>query len=241
MLTAGHSGAAAVNAGARAKAEREVASTRGLSNAAIYRLVARVLAEKNRSTGRLLDVGCGQGQLWNFLPAGAFTYTGADLERYEGFPAGVEFIQADLESGPLPCPDARYEVVVAAETIEHLENPRAFMRELARLATPGGLIVVTTPNQLSWLSKWSLLFKNQFNAFQEAPGLYPSHKSALLEIDLLRMARECGLASAEIRYTGRGRMPCSPWHWPAWLGFRGRRFSDNVLLVALKPERRHAG
>ena len=45
---------------------------------------------------------------------------------------------------------------------------------------------MTTPNQLSLLSKMTLLFRGQFNAFQEGPGLYPAHRTALLEIDLLR-------------------------------------------------------
>jgi hypothetical protein len=92
--------------------------------------------------------------------------------------------------------------------------------------------VVTTPNQLSLLSKLTLVLKNQFNAFQEAPGLYPAHLTALLEVDLLRIARECGLADPTIRHTDSGRIPFTPWHWPR--GFRGRAFSDNVLLAALK-------
>jgi hypothetical protein len=95
--------------------------------------------------------------------------------------------------------------------------------------------VVTTPNQLSLLSKLSLLLTNQFPAFKEAPGLYPSHLTALLEIDLVRMARECGLVDVAVLYSNRGRFPGTPLHWPAWLGFRGRLFSDNVLLAARKP------
>lgn len=84
------------------------------------------------------------------------------------------------------------QVVAAVEIIKHLENPRAFVRELVRLVCPGGTIVVTTPNQLSLLSKWTLMIKGQFNAFQDGPGLFPAHLSALLEIDLRRIARECG-------------------------------------------------
>ena len=94
------------------------------------------------------------------------------------------------------------------------------MRELARITRPGGMIAVTTPNQLSLLSKLGLLLKNEFPAFQEAPGLYPAHLTALLDIDLVRMARECELQEPRIAYSGRGRIPGTAWHWPLvpWTG-----------------------
>jgi len=123
------------------------------------------------------------------------------------------------------------DVVCAVEIIEHLENPRAFIRELVRLTKPGGLVIVTTPNQLSLLSKLTLILKNQFNAFQEAPGLYPTHITALLEIDLIRIFTECSLTKPQIKYSRCGRMPFTPWHWPKSLGFHGGAFSDNILCV----------
>ena len=53
------------------------------------------------------------------------------------------------------------------ETIEHLENPRAFVRKLVRLAKPGGWVVVTTPNQRSLLSLLTLMTKGKFSHFQD--------------------------------------------------------------------------
>jgi hypothetical protein len=94
-------------------------------------------------------------------------------------------------------------------------------------------VVVTTPNQLSLLSKLTLVVKNQFNAFTERPGSYPAHITALLEVDLVRIARECGLVEVGIRYTDSGRIPGTARHWPRPLG--GRAFSDNVLLEARRP------
>ena len=133
----------------------------------------------------MLDVGCGTGNLWGYVRGRFDRYIGVDVVRYEGFPAGAEFCPSDLDAGRLPLPEQVADVVAAVETIEHLENPRAFVRELVRLARPGGWVVVTTPNQLSLLSKLTLAVKNQFNAFQESS--YPAHLTALLEIDLRRM------------------------------------------------------
>jgi 2-polyprenyl-3-methyl-5-hydroxy-6-metoxy-1,4-benzoquinol methylase len=212
--------------------EERARASRGASAGAIYELVARTIRARHGGGGTLLDVGCGAGALGDVVGGHFDRYLGADVVRYEGFPSGGTFLEVDLEAGRVPWPDAAADVVAAVETIEHLENPRAFVRELARLARPGGLIVVTTPNQLSLLSKLTLVLKNQFNAFQEAPGLYPAHRTALLEVDLLRIARECGLADPTIRYTDSGRLPFTACHWPR--GFRGRAFSDNVLLAATR-------
>ena len=213
--------------------EQRAHLSEGSSHPAIYAAVVKALRAVHSGGGTLVDVGCGSGSLWAVLRSIFDRYLGVDIVRYAGFPADGEFVTANLDDGTLPLADQCADVVVSVETIEHLENPRSFMRQLARLPRPGGLVLVTTPNQLSLLSKITLVIKNQFNAFQEAPGLYPAHLTALLEIDLLRIATECGLVRPTIRYTDSGRIPFTPLHWPIWL--RGRAFSDNVILVAHKP------
>jgi SAM-dependent methyltransferase len=173
--------------------------------------------------------------LWPFVHDRFHRYIGADVVRYEGMPTEAEFKHVDLDSGRVGLPNDSADVVVAVETIEHLENPRAFMRELVRLAKPSGWIIVTTPNQLSLLSKVTLLIKNQFNAFQEAPGLYPAHLTALLESDLVRIATECGLTDVDTAFSHVGRMPLGHFHYPSWMSRRfPRLLSDNVLLIARK-------
>ena len=221
------------SAAASPSVEDRARASHGTSNAAIYRLVTRAEHDRHLGGGTLVDVGCGAGNLWPFVHDRFDRYLGLDAVRYDGFPAEGQLHQIDLDTGRATLPDGVGDMVAAIETIEHLENPRAFVRELARLARPGGLVVITTPNQLSLLSKLGLLVKNQFPSFQEGPGLYPAHITALLPVDLLRMARECGLVESAIRYSDSGRIPGTRWHWPWPLA--GRAYSDNVLLVARRP------
>lgn len=204
----------------------------GASNPAIYQMVARALAAEAVSGGTLVDVGCGTGALWSFVQSYLTGYIGVDAVLYEAFPKRAQFITHNLDASRIPLESAIADVVCAVETIEHVENPRALMRELARVVKPGGLVIVTTPNQLSFLSKLTLILKNQFNAFQSAPGLYPAHITALLEIDLIRIATECGLTQIQIDYTHQGRIPLTAWCYP---GLRGRAFSDNLGLICRKP------
>lgn len=204
----------------------------GISNAAIYTMVARALAERCAS-GVLVDVGCGAGHLHRFVGERCAGYIGVDAVRYEEFPTEAQFHRADLDACPTPLPAACADVVVAVETIEHLENPRAFVRELTRLAKPGGWVVVTTPNQLSLLSLLTLALKHRFAAFQDVH--YPAHLTALLEVDLWRMAAECGLAEVDVVYSGAGRIVLTPWRYPRWLSrWLPRAMSDNVLMIGRK-------
>lgn len=213
--------------------EARARQSHGTSDAAIYTMVVNALDERGIAGGTLIDVGCGAGQLRPFVRERFTRYVGVDVVRYENFPAAAEFTQVDLDTGRVSLPDASADVVVAVETIEHLENPRAFMRELVRLTKPGGWVLVTTPNQLSLLSLFTLVVKRRFSAFQDVH--YPAHLTALLEADLIRMARECGLSDFAIAYSGAGRIVLTPWHYPKFTSrILPRALSDNLLLIGRK-------
>ncbi len=212
--------------------EQRARQSLGTSHTAIYKMVAGALAGRSAG-GLLVDVGCGSGHLWQFVKHHFSRYIGVDVLRYDDLPADAEFRKVDLDTGYTSLPDDIADVVTSVETIEHLENPRAFMRELTRLTKPGGWIIVTTPNQLSLLSLITLLIKKRFSAFQDAH--YPAHLTALLEVDLKRIAAECGLLEVNILYSRQGRMIFTPYHYPAFLSkLFPRALSDNVLLVGRK-------
>ena len=206
----------------------------GASHDAIYRMVAGALRKRNIRGEMIVDLGCGNGNLLPFVRDRFERYVGVDVIRHEKFPQGAEFIKCDANTGKASLPDNCADVVAAVETIEHLENPRAFARELARLAKPGGWVIVTTPNQLSLLSLLTLIVKRRFSAFQDAH--YPAHLTALLEVDLKRIATECDLRELEIAYSHKGRIVLTAWHYPEFFAkIFPRALSDNLLLLGTKP------
>ena len=222
-----------MTAGAEASVLERARLSRGVSDDAIHETVAAELRERN-VRGYVADIGAGEGRFRDVAPDVCSSYVAVDVLRHDGLPLGARFVQADLDREAIPLPDGSVDAAVAVETIEHLENPRAFLRELARIVRPGGWVVVTTPNQLSLLSLASLVVKGQFGAFQD--GSYPAHRSALLEIDLRRIAAECELEQVAVRYTCRGRVPLTAMHYPAALArLAPRAFSDNVIVLG----RRH--
>jgi hypothetical protein len=108
------------------------------------------------------------------------------------------------------------------------------MRRLVAAARPGGWVLVTTPNQLSLLSRLTLLTRGEHNAFRA--GSYPAHLTALLEVDLRRIAGECGLQEVAVEYSRSGRVVFTGRHFPGWVArLWPRGLSDNVLLAGRKP------
>jgi SAM-dependent methyltransferase len=204
----------------------------GRGHDAIHAAVARELTSRNVS-GTLADIGCGTGDLWRAAHRRFSRCIGVDAVRYEGLPDEVEFRAADFDRSRLPFDDASVDAAAAVEVIEHLENPRAFCRDLARITRPDGWIVITTPNQVSALSLLTLAVKGRFAAFQDRE--YPAHLTALLPVDLVRIAAECGLRDVAIAYTEWGRLPLTGWHYPAAVAaIWPRGLSDNVVMVARK-------
>jgi SAM-dependent methyltransferase len=208
--------------------------TGGSSSDAIYRMVADAVGSRGIRGARLVDVGCGSGALWPFLQHQFSNYCGIDAVRYDGFPSSGEFRHADFDRSDWSVDANVADLVVSLETIEHVENPWAFMRGLARIAKPGAWLAVTTPNQLSWLSLATLIVRHRFSAFPD--DYYPIHRTALLESDLRHAAEDCGLEEVVILYTRSGRIPKTAWHYPqAIADLFPRGLSDNLMVLGRKP------
>ena len=208
----------------------------GTSSDEIKDLVLTCLRAE-RVGGSLIDFGAGKGQLLVRLSQLNWfeSLAGIDLfPRPAGLDAGVEWHQHDLND--TIGIDRHFDCVVCSETIEHLENPRHTFRSLHRLLKPGGLLVLTMPNQESIRSYVGLLFGGHFTQF--LGSCYPAHITALLRLDLQRICHEVGFAAPTFRYTNLGGIPKVPWlRWQrVSLGLlRGRLFSDNLAMVTRKP------
>ena len=96
---------------------------------------------------RVLDVGCGPGYLCELLTARGYRVTGLEKAGWgppDG-PRGYALIDADLDRG-LPSMDARFDVIVCADVLEHLRDPAALLRQLRGVLAPGGRLIASLPN-----------------------------------------------------------------------------------------------
>jgi SAM-dependent methyltransferase len=66
----------------------------------------------------------------------------------------VTYVQADAQN--LPFDDGSFDIVISCETIEHVPDPHAAVREMYRVCRPNGLLYLTTPNYMNLIGLYEL-------------------------------------------------------------------------------------
>jgi SAM-dependent methyltransferase len=99
---------------------------------------------------RVLDLGCGAGQFTRELAAAGARPVGVEvaeaaLERARASAPDLDFRLAPID-GPLPLPDASFDVVWASEVIEHVSDTATWLSEINRVLAPGGRLLLSTPS-----------------------------------------------------------------------------------------------
>ena len=101
---------------------------------------------------RILDLGCGTGELTRALAAAGLRVAGCDISRQmllraprdRGGCAG--WVQLASGWRRLPFASAAFDVVVAASVLEYVAEPAAVLCECARVLRPGGVVLYTVPD-----------------------------------------------------------------------------------------------
>ena len=115
---------------------------------AAYQHVARLVAGRT-----VLDVGCGEGYGTAMLSDNTRTALGIDydtaiIRHASATYPDAAFAVANLAA--LPVRDQRIGAVVALQVIEHVWYPDQFLHECYRVLRPGGRLIITTPNRLTF-------------------------------------------------------------------------------------------
>jgi 2-polyprenyl-3-methyl-5-hydroxy-6-metoxy-1,4-benzoquinol methylase len=115
--------------------------------------------------GRLLDIGCSNGDWALLWKSRGWQAAGIDIDRDHIAIAkerGVDARYCDLNSQTIPFESETFDLIFAGEVIEHLVDTDGFLRELNRCCKSGGHLLLTTPNLASFENRIRLLL-----------GIYP--------------------------------------------------------------------
>jgi 2-polyprenyl-3-methyl-5-hydroxy-6-metoxy-1,4-benzoquinol methylase len=145
-----------------------------------------------RETGRLLDIGCGNGRPMQRLIGAGWWAIGIDADaqavaaaRSAGLDARVGTLRAQQ------FPNGHFDVVLMSHVIEHVPDPIGELRECHRILKPSGSIVIATPNALSLGHRFS---------GRHWPGLdVPRHLQVFTPKALTRIAAMSDFAPVSVR------------------------------------------
>lgn len=109
---------------------------------------------------RILDIGCGPGELGHVLRQRGHYVFGVDWRSPDFELDG--FAQADIAQGlPSTIVDS-FDVVLLADVLEHMIDPLKLLLDAKRRLSPGGVVLVSLPNAVHWSMRAQLLF-GRFN------------------------------------------------------------------------------
>ena len=209
---------------------------------------------------RLINVGCGEGDI------------DCDLREYSGHLVSLDVNQQDVmharalnadkadlrytvaDAHYLPFDDATFDVVCCLEVIEHVADPRACLRELARVVRFGGYVLVTCPSACFPLTydpvNWVL---SRIGPHISVGAFGYGHSWLVYEEELTRWADDAGLKLLDSARISKALAAIVEAYWPSliqriakanaknrgvemgWCGEKPR--SRAGLLPAIRPTR----
>ncbi len=120
--------------------------------------------------GKVLDLGCGDGELLHRLQAEKQVEgLGIDIDPANIIVAvgkGLRVVQQDMEEGLQNFEDSRFDAVIIAYSLQVLERPHAV---LERIVSIGDQAIVTFPNFGHWRSRLSLMFNGRMPKTKALP------------------------------------------------------------------------
>jgi len=155
----------------------------------------QVIASLIEPGSRVLDLGCGSGELLAWLAA-AKEVRGAGIEQDKDKAArciarGLSVLHGDLNTEVEDYPDASFDYVILSQTLQQVYEPARLLRSLARI---GKRVIVSFPNFSHWTIRLQLLWRGMAPKNDQLPySWYDTPNIRVITLaDFRRFARDVG-------------------------------------------------
>jgi len=123
-----------------------------------YAIIGEIVEPKSR----VLDLGCGEGELLRWLAENkAVDARGVEIDGtcvQRAIARGVSVFQSDIDQGLADYPDAAFDYVILSQTLQETRHPRDVLREMLRVGRRG---IVAFPNFGHWRVRASMLMSGR--------------------------------------------------------------------------------
>jgi 2-polyprenyl-3-methyl-5-hydroxy-6-metoxy-1,4-benzoquinol methylase len=189
---------------------KEYGYTDNKADHTFYYLHVALLSMLNKDKNRcILDLGCGNGYLVNYLIIEGYNAYGTDASETGIAIAKKEyadrFFLQDLSTGKLPAElqDLKFDTIISTEVIEHLYDPEGFVDFCRKSLTPGGELIISTP----YHGYWKNLMLSVFNKWDShlGPAWHGGHIKFWSRNTLSQLLNDRGFSV--VAFKGCGRFP----------------------------------
>lgn len=116
-----------------------------------------------KSKKTILDLGCNCCEILREFPSHLIK-VGVDISSICMFGSSPNALDSDVDhlwicdATNLPVPDSSIDLILSCDILEHMVSPENLLREIKRVLSPGGIVIITVPNLVSFGTRLSILF-----------------------------------------------------------------------------------
>ena len=207
-----------------------------------HQKIADMVTRHVPTDGKILDLGAYTGALIARLKdAGYNNVYGADLSNHLRESVG-DFWACDFNAEfANSIPEREFDCITASEVIEHLDDPRAFLRQCRLLLKPGGVLIISTPNIQFFEGRIKFALTGQLWGFGARNYRSQRHISPISASHLPMMMQESGLHCLEVTTAASFVTPLrkaltAPIWAPMRLAFGPMTLGETLLRLARVQE-----
>ena len=193
--------------------------------------IAEKIQREVPAGAKVLDLGAGEGALSARLVDLGYQVTAVDKDQdsfkcEEATFSRIDFDSADEITQLVKQHEDAFDAVLGIEVIEHVQDQWQYVRQLLKMVKPGGMVLITTPNTTSWLSRLMFFLTGRFHQFSDIDLTY-GHINPISSWVLNLILRESGARQIEV--FGAGTLP------PIYITGFNKLTILNLSMLVLRP------
>lgn len=179
---------------------------------------------RNINPRQILDLGSGKGNLAKLIYEAGFNIIASDIDVTQFQVEGIDCLKIDLNKKNIL--SGKYDLIICSEVIEHLQNPTKLLEEAYDLLEGEGVLILTTPNNQNWFSRFYFLITGKLPMIT----LHPNHISPIFTWQLEKLIS--GLFEIEKICFNRSVLPLIHFNIP----IKNVYFGQNLIVVLRKKD-----